>query len=288
VEVLKGVRDGVPEHLPELVRHKKERGASERMPPPNTQTRDDIEVSAALHESPGRWQARTPTAMDVDKPGPSTLQQEEEEESDSDNDQLMDDQTSPMPSASEQQVLDALSHLAHTLSSTQAPSVTVNGDPGSTPQTVFPPSLTMRTGPPSPTMDDQEDGGEYVDHADHASTTPGRRPRHCKKCGSVDCRGRFRRHFCGNVCQDCGKKECEGREGQLDVTCQTMQAREVQAQISALGRGQAQGQAQGQGQGQAQGAADGMVRQPEVAAPNHNTQAAGLAPPPAASSSLET
>ncbi len=38
-----------------------------------------------------------------------------------------------------------------------------------------------------------------------------RRPRHCLKCGSADCKGKGGRMLCTNPCQDCGLPDCQGR-----------------------------------------------------------------------------
>lgn len=38
-----------------------------------------------------------------------------------------------------------------------------------------------------------------------------RRPRHCFKCGSDECKGKGGRVFCLNACRDCGKLDCHGR-----------------------------------------------------------------------------
>lgn len=36
-------------------------------------------------------------------------------------------------------------------------------------------------------------------------------PRHCMRCGSVECPGRKARSSCQNPCQDCGAYGCRGR-----------------------------------------------------------------------------
>lgn len=44
-----------------------------------------------------------------------------------------------------------------------------------------------------------------------------RTPRHCSKCGSMECKGKGGRTFCQNPCRDCGKVDCAGRVSRKQV-----------------------------------------------------------------------
>lgn len=47
-----------------------------------------------------------------------------------------------------------------------------------------------------------------------------KRPRHCCKCGSQDCKGKGGRMHCNKPCQDCGKGDCKGRNSRRpDKVC---------------------------------------------------------------------